>query len=142
MIDTYDTLAGARHAAALGKPLWGVRLDSGNLAELAPAVRKILNNAGLHDAKIMATGDLNEYKIHDLLAAHTPIDVFGVGTDLATSSEAPSSGVVYKLVEIQDGGRHLYPSKLSPGKHTLPGDRKSTRLNSSHIPLSRMPSSA
>ena len=71
----------------------------------------------------MCSSDL-EYKIHALLAAHTPIDVFGVGTDLATSSEAPSSGVVYKLVEIQDGGRHLYPSKLSPGKHTLPGAKQ------------------
>src|SRR6202521_1769229 len=64
LIDTYDTLEGARKAAALGRPLWGVRLDSGNLVELAPAVRKILDDAGLRDAKIMATGDLNEYKIH------------------------------------------------------------------------------
>lgn len=124
LIDTYDTLEGARRAAALGRPLWGVRLDSGNLGELAPAVRKILDEAGLHDAKIMATSDLNQYKIQELLATGAPIDVFGVGTDLATSSDAPSLGVVYKMVEIENGGQHLYPTKLSPGKHTYPGAKQ------------------
>src|SRR5579883_1827094 len=78
LIDSYDTLEGARRAAALGRPLWGVRLDSGNLVELAPAVRRILYDAGLREAKIMATGDLNEYKIHELIAARAPIDSFGV----------------------------------------------------------------
>ncbi len=76
LIDSYDTLEGARRAASLGRPLWGVRLDSGNLAELVPAVRSILDQAGLEDAKIMVTGDLNEYKIHELLAARLPIDSF------------------------------------------------------------------
>ena len=127
LIDTYDTLEGARRAAELGKPLWGVRLDSGNLVELAPAVRKILDDAGLTDAKIFATGDLNEYKIHELLAAHTPIDIFGVGTELSTSGDAPSLGVVYKMVEIQaDGPR--YTSKLSKEKHTLPGAKQIFRM--------------
>ena len=92
LIDSYDTLEGARRAAELGRPLWGVRLDSGNLVELAPAVRKILDDAGLRDAKIMATGDLNEYKIHELVAAGAPIDVFGVGTELSTSADAPVAG--------------------------------------------------
>ncbi len=81
LIDSYETLEGARRAAALGRPLWGVRLDSGNLVQLAPAVRAILDDAGLREAKIMATGDLNEYKIHELVAAGAPIDVFGVGTE-------------------------------------------------------------
>ena len=99
---------GARRAASLGPPLWGVRLDSGNLGELAVAVRRILDEAGLRDSKIMATGDLNEYKIQELMAARAPIDVFGVGTELATSADAPSLGVVYKLVELEDaGGRPL-----------------------------------
>ena len=89
LIDSYDTLEGARRAAALGRPLWGVRLDSGNLVTLAPAVRKILDDAGLPETKIMATGDLNEYKIHELVAARAPIDVFGVGTELSTSADAP-----------------------------------------------------
>jgi nicotinate phosphoribosyltransferase len=126
LIDTYDTIGGARIAAALGRPLWGVRLDSGNLVELAPAVRKILDEAGLKEAKIMATGDLNEYKIHELVAADAPIDVFGVGTDLATSADAPSVGVVYKMVEIEDD--HRYTLKLSQEKRTLPGAKQIFRL--------------
>ena len=124
LIDSYDTLEGARRAAALGRPLWGVRLDSGNLVELAPAVRKILDEAGLRDAKIMATGDLNEYKIHELVAARAPIDAFGVGTELATSADAPSLGVVYKLVELENDGDRRYTLKLSEDKRTLPGTKQ------------------
>jgi nicotinate phosphoribosyltransferase len=124
LIDTYDTMEGARRAASLGNPLWGVRLDSGNLGELAVAVRRILNEAGLADAKIMATGDLNEYKIQELMAARAPIDVFGVGTELATSADAPSLGVVYKLVELEDAAGRRYPVKLSHDKQTLPGAKQ------------------
>jgi nicotinate phosphoribosyltransferase len=128
LIDSYDTLEGARRAAALGRPLWGVRLDSGNLVELAPAVRKILDDAGLRDAKIMATGDLNEHKIHELVAAQVPIDVFGVGTELSTSADAPTLGVVYKMVELDTGkggcGGRRYTLKLSEEKHTLPGAKQ------------------
>ncbi len=124
LIDTYDTLEGARRAASLGRPLWGVRLDSGNLGELAVAVRRILDEAGLADAKIMATGDLNEYKIQELVAARAPIDVFGVGTELATSADAPSLGVVYKLVELEEAGGRRYPVKLSHEKQTLPGAKQ------------------
>ena len=136
LIDSYDTLEGARRAAALGRPLWGVRLDSGNLVELAPAVRKILDDAGLKEAKIMATGDLNEYKIHELVAARVPIDMFGVGTALATSADAPSLGVVYKLVELEDGAGSRYTIKLSEDKHTLPGAKQIFRY-ADHDQLSR-----
>jgi nicotinate phosphoribosyltransferase len=124
LIDTYDTLEGARRAAKLGRPLWGVRLDSGNLKELAPAVRRILDAAGLQDAKIMATGDLTEYKILELMAADLPIDGFGVGTDLATSSDAPSLGGIYKMVEIESEGVKRYTAKYSPGKATMPGAKQ------------------
>ena len=125
LIDTYDTLEGARRAAELGRPLWGVRLDSGNLAELAPGVRKILDDAGLRDVKIMATGDLNEHKIHELMAHGAPIDSFGVGTDLATSADAPSLGVIYKMVEMETPtGEHRYTLKLSAEKATLPGTKQ------------------
>jgi nicotinate phosphoribosyltransferase len=127
LIDTYDTLEGARRAASLGPPMWGVRLDSGNLVELAPAVRSILDEAGLRNAKIFATGDLDEHKIHELIAAQVPIDVFGVGTALATSSDAPSLGVVYKMVEIESDG-HRYTTKLSQHKHTLPGAKQIFRF--------------
>ena len=124
LIDTYDTIEGAKLAASLGRPLWGVRLDSGNLVELAPAVRKILDDAGLTDAKIMATGDLNEFKIHEWVAARAPIDVFGVGTDLATSSDAPSLGVIYKMVEMESAQGHRFTAKFSSEKHTLPGSKQ------------------
>jgi nicotinate phosphoribosyltransferase len=124
LIDTYDTLEGARIAASLGRPLWGVRLDSGDLIELSRAVRRILDEAGLVEAKIMASGDLNEYKIAEIVAAGAPIDAFGVGTELATSSDAPALGGIYKLVEIE--GR--YTAKLSPGKVTFPGAKQIYRF--------------
>ena len=124
LIDTYDTIEGAKLAASLGRPLWGVRLDSGNLVELSRAVRKILDDAGLNDAKIMATSDLNEYKILEFAAAGAPIDAFGVGTDLATSTDSPNLGVVYKLVELD--GR--FTAKFSEDKHTLPGAKQVFRF--------------
>jgi nicotinate phosphoribosyltransferase len=124
LIDTYDTIEGAKLAASLGRPLWGVRLDSGNLVELARKVRTILDEAGLHDAKIMATSDLNEYKILEYAAAGTPIDAFGVGTDLATSSDSPTLGVVYKMVELD--GRST--AKFSEDKHTMPGTKQVFRF--------------
>ncbi|MCX6620743.1 MAG: nicotinate phosphoribosyltransferase [Acidobacteria bacterium] len=129
LIDTYDTLDGAHKAAALGRPLWGVRLDSGNLVELSRKVRAILDGAGLHDAKIMATGDLNEYKILELMSHQVPIDAFGVGTSLATSDDAPHLGAVYKLVEIQAHGARRYTAKFSEGKLTLPGAKQVFRYN-------------
>jgi nicotinate phosphoribosyltransferase len=125
LIDTYDTIAGAKLAVSLGRPLWGVRLDSGNLVELSRAVRKILDDAGMQDVKIMATSDLNEYKILEFAAARAPIDAFGVGTDLATSTDSPNIGVVYKLVELD--GR--VTAKFSEDKHTLPGAKQVFRFS-------------
>lgn len=125
LIDSYDTLEGARRAADLGQPLWGVRLDSGDLIELSRGVRKILDDRGLRQAKIMATGDLNEYKIHDLVAAGAPIDIFGVGTELATSADAPALGVIYKMAELQSPGQPpRYTLKLSADKATMPGAKQ------------------
>ncbi len=124
LIDTYDTIEGAKLAASLGRPVWGVRLDSGNLVELSREVRRILDDAGLPDVKIMATSDLNEYKILEFAAARAPIDAFGVGTDLATSTDSPNLGVVYKLVELD--GRST--AKFSEDKHTLPGAKQVFRF--------------
>src|SRR5271170_3193026 len=124
LIDTYDTIEGAKLAASMGRPFWGVRLDSGNLVELSRAVRKILDDAGFQDAKIMATSELNEYKILEFAAAGAPIDAFGVGTDLATSADSPHLGVVYKLVELD--GR--FTAKFSEDKHTLPGAKQVFRF--------------
>ncbi|MDX1980190.1 MAG: nicotinate phosphoribosyltransferase [Bryobacteraceae bacterium] len=124
LIDTYDTLEGARNAVRLGHPFWGVRLDSGNLVELARMVRRILDDSGFPDAKIMATSDLNEYKILEYVAAGAPIDSFGVGTDLATSADNPSLGAVYKLVETEEDGERRYTAKFSKEKQTLPGAKQ------------------
>ncbi|MCC6860989.1 MAG: nicotinate phosphoribosyltransferase [Bryobacterales bacterium] len=128
LIDTYDTLQGARRAAGLGRPLWGVRIDSGEFVSLSRQVRSILDSAGLRDARIMASGDLNEYKIRDLVQAGAPIDSFGVGTELATSFDAPSMGTIYKLVEQDVGGIKRYTLKLSEDKTTLPGAKQIFRF--------------
>jgi nicotinate phosphoribosyltransferase len=124
LIDTYDTLDGARHAAELGQPFWGVRLDSGNLADLARAVRRILDDAGFSEAKIMATGDLNEHKILEFVANGAPIDVFGVGTELAISSDAPNHGAIYKMVELISNGERRFTAKYSDEKSTLPAAKQ------------------
>jgi len=128
LIDTYDTLEGARRTAELGRPLWGVRLDSGDVVTLARKVREILDAAGLRDARIMASGDLDEYKIRDIIAAGAPVDAFGVGTELATSGDAPSMGTVYKLVEVDICGIKRFTAKFSEHKETLPGAKQLFRL--------------
>ena len=93
LIDTYDTIQGAKNACIVGKEmqasgaqLRGVRLDSGDLLALSKAVRAIFDEAGLHDVQIFASNDLDEFQIDYLLAEGAPIDGFGVGTRLATGA--------------------------------------------------------
>lgn len=129
LVDTYDTVEGTKTAASLGRPLWGIRLDSGDLLELSREARRILDAAGLYDAKIMATNDLDETRIAELLSNGAPIDSFGVGTALATSSDAPALGVVYKLVEIESGGIARFPAKYSTGKRTIGGAKQVFRYD-------------
>jgi nicotinate phosphoribosyltransferase len=124
LLDTYDTLEGARLVAASGLRPAGVRLDSGDLAGLAVEVRAILDAAGLQDTKILASGDLDEYRIRDLIAADAPIDGFGVGTMLVTSADAPALGGVYKLVEIEDERGTRIVAKRSAGKATTGGRKQ------------------
>jgi nicotinate phosphoribosyltransferase len=124
LIDTYDTLDGAHLAARLGRPLWGVRLDSGNLGELARQVRRILDDAGLREAKIFATNDLDEYRVAEFVRAGVPLDAFGVGTQLATSADAPALSAVYKMVELKRDGEVFYTAKFSSDKSTLPGAKQ------------------
>jgi nicotinate phosphoribosyltransferase len=128
LIDTYNTIEGARRAAQLGKPLWGVRLDSGDAVALSKQVRAILDQAGLRDVKIMASGDLDEYKIREIVSAGAPVDAFGVGTEIATSADAPSMGTVYKLVELDICGIKRFTAKFSEQKETLPGAKQVFRL--------------
>ena len=132
LIDTFDTLQGARTAAAVATELAaegvfvrGVRVDSGDLAALAPAVRAILDEAGQTGVEIFASGDLDEYRIAALLGAGAPVDGFGVGTQLGTSGDAPALGGVYKLVEDLSGPK----SKTSTGKATLPAVKQVYRLD-------------
>jgi nicotinate phosphoribosyltransferase len=124
LLDTFDTLEAARRVAKMGGPLWGVRIDSGDFLELAHEVRRILDNGGMPHAKIMASGDLDETKIRALLDAGAPIDAFGVGTELATSGDAPHMGTIYKLVEIEREGKTRFTAKNSPDKRTLPGAKQ------------------
>jgi nicotinate phosphoribosyltransferase len=124
LIDTYDTLEGARLVARLGGPMTGVRLDSGDLEVLSRQVRTILDSAGLHNTRIMATNDLDEYRLAELVGAGAPIDSFGVGTQLATSGDAPSLPAVYKLVELESDGVVQYTAKYSEEKNTTPGAKQ------------------
>jgi nicotinate phosphoribosyltransferase len=124
LIDTYDSLGGARTAVKLGGPLWGVRMDSGEFIALSRQVRAILDDGGLHDAKIMASGDLDEYRIRDLVAAGAPIDSFGVGTQLATSADAPAMSATYKLVELDIHGIKRFTAKYSEDKVSVPGAKQ------------------
>ncbi len=128
LVDTYDTLDGTRKAAALGEPLWGIRLDSGDIATLSRDARAMLDGAGMRSAKIMVSGDLDEHKIHALVAQGSPVDAFGVGTELSTSGDAPSLGAIYKLVELDVGGIRRYTAKLGTDKGTLPGSKQIFRL--------------
>lgn len=125
LIDTYDTVRGAERAVqAAREKLKGVRLDSGDLNALSHAVRAVLDGAGLTKAQIVASGDLNEYRITELRRAGAPIDVYGVGTDLVTSLDAPSLGGVYKLVELGQGSEAVPIAKFSEGKGTYPGNHQ------------------
>ncbi len=127
LIDTYDTEEGARRVvqvagelAAEGRRVGAVRLDSGDLEFLSRSVRAILDEGGFPDVRIFASGDLDEWRIAELVAAGAPVDAFGVGTQLGTSADAPYLGVVYKLAEAADGPR----IKLSAEKATLPGRKQ------------------
>lgn len=130
LIDTYDVIEGARNAITVGKEmeargkrLRGVRIDSGDLASLSKRVRVMLDEAGLNYVKIMATGDLNEYRIADIVRSGAPVDSFGVGTEMGTSKDAPALGGVYKLCEYAGKPK----MKFSLEKVTLPGRKKVVR---------------
>jgi nicotinate phosphoribosyltransferase len=131
LIDTYETATGARRAAevarevaARGHRLAGVRIDSGDLAAEARQAREILDAEGAADVPIFLSGDLDEWKIDELVRGNVPADAFGVGTQLGTSADAPSLGGVYKLA-VDAGEPRM---KLSHGKLTLPGRKQVYRF--------------
>jgi nicotinate phosphoribosyltransferase len=140
LIDTYDTIAAAhtavsvaREMAARGQRLQGVRIDSGDLVQLAKAVRKIFDAAGMKDIKIIGSGGLDEYDLADFSDADAPYDSYGVGTKMGVSGDAPWSDIAYKLVEY--GGRSVL--KLSPGKISWPGKKQVFRQRDSQGKLQR-----
>ena len=126
LVDTYDTLAGVRKLVDLVRRsghaghVRGIRLDSGDLGELAAASRRILDEAGLGHISIFASGSLDEHRIEDLVAAGAPIDGFGVGTRMGTIADQPYLDSVYKLSEYAGTPR----MKLSAKKSNLPGRKQ------------------
>jgi nicotinate phosphoribosyltransferase len=136
LVDTYDTKKGIRNAVKVGLDLkekgyrlQGIRLDSGDLVSLSSFARGELDAAGLNFAKIFASGNLDEFKIRDILTQGACIDNFGVGTKMGTSSDAPSLDAIYKLSEVTDEEGNFLPAmKLSKGKVTYPGRKQVFRL--------------
>jgi nicotinate phosphoribosyltransferase len=130
LVDTYDTLAGIRKIIQMARTLGsgfkvrGVRLDSGDLLSLSRDVRKTLDKAGLSQVEIFASGNLDEYRIAELVAAGAPIDGFGVGTHMGVSLDVPCLDIAYKLCEYAGEGR----MKLSSGKPVLPGPKQVFRV--------------
>ena len=128
LVDTYDTLSAIEKIIHSGLRPKSVRLDSGDLAALSRQVRRRLDQAGLTETRIFASGDLDEFVIADLLARGAQIDAFGVGTALATSKDAPALGGVYKLVDVASGDVPSYRAKFSEEKITYPGRKQVFRL--------------
>lgn len=136
LIDTYDDIAGAEKAATVSKELerkgcrlGGVRLDSGDLMKISKKVRKLLDEKGLYYIKIFASGDLDEFKIAELLKEGARIDAFGVGTKMGTSADKPYVDIIYKLCEtMRESGNFSPIMKLSEGKITLPGRKQVYRF--------------
>jgi nicotinate phosphoribosyltransferase len=125
LVDTYDTLNGVRTAIDVIRELslrsnLGIRLDSGDLGELARRSRKVLDDAGQTNVRIFASGGLDEFEVDRLVRAGAPIDAFGVGTRMGVSADAPYLDSAYKLVEY--AGRPMM--KLSPDKRTAPGRKQ------------------
>ena len=141
LVDTYDTLkSGVPNAIRVfqefkdaGKPLikYGIRLDSGDLAYLSKEARKMLDEAGVPEATICASNDLDEFLLHDLKMQGAAIDSWGVGTNLITSKDCPSFGGVYKLAAIQNEEGEFVPKiKISENteKITNPGNKTIYRI--------------
>ncbi|MFZ7134578.1 MAG: nicotinate phosphoribosyltransferase [Eubacteriales bacterium] len=140
LVDTYNTLeSGVPHAIQLFKALqennqlpkmYGIRLDSGDLAYLSKEARKMLDAAGFQQAVISASSDLDEYLVRDLKLQGAEIQLWGVGTKLITAYDQPALGAVYKLAQLTSQGKIINKLKVSndPGKITNPGYKKVIRV--------------
>jgi len=136
LVDTYDTKKGIENAIRIGlylkatkHRLQGIRLDSGDIVALSKLARRMLDKAGLNYVKIFASGNLDEFRIRELLAKGAQVDNFGVGTNMGTSTDAPSLDVIYKISEVTDEDGNFLPTmKLSKGKVTYPGRKQVFRI--------------
>ena len=128
LIDTYDSIAAARAIVSSGLTPRAVRLDSGDLIAISRDVRRILDEGGLQATRIVVSSDLDESRIAELVASAAPIDGFGVGTSVSTSSDAPALSGVYKLAEIERSGQMIGVVKKSPGKQTYPCSKQVWRV--------------
>jgi nicotinate phosphoribosyltransferase len=128
LLDTYDVAEAAIAVVQSGLRPPAVRLDSGDLLPLARRVRQLFDEGGLEATRIIASGELDEWRIRDLIAARAPIDGYAVGTALTTSEDAPALGGVYKLVEIEGPHGMRQVMKRSAGKSTLPGAKQVWRV--------------
>jgi len=138
LVDTFDTLEGVKKAIEAGirlrdkgADLMGIRLDSGDLAYLALEARRLLDAKGFHETKIVASNDLDERLITSLKIQGAPIDIWGVGTKLATAFDEPALGGVYKLAAVENSaGKMIERMKLSdqPAKTSIPGCLDVARL--------------
>ena len=130
LVDTYDTIQGIHNVIALANELGdnfrvrGVRIDSGDLVSLANQARALLDDAGLTEVSVIASGGLDEHDIARLVASGAPIDAFGVGTHIVTSADAPTLDAVYKLASYEGDAR----IKLSHDKATLPARKQVWRI--------------
>ena len=129
LVDTYDTLRGVDRVIALvrdeGLDVGAVRIDSGDLGELAGEARRKLDAAGLQRVRIVVSGGLDEHRIQTLVQAGAPIDGFGVGTEMGSVADAPSLDFAYKLTEYQGRPR----LKTSPGKPLYPSAKQVWRFS-------------
>jgi nicotinate phosphoribosyltransferase len=136
LVDTYDIKKGIENAITVGLylkekgfRLQGIRLDSGDIVYWSKAARRMLEKAGLPYVKIVASGNLDEFKISGLLKRGARVDSFGVGTNMGTSIDAPCLDVIYKISEITDEDGNFLPTmKLSKGKVTYPGRKQVFRI--------------
>jgi nicotinate phosphoribosyltransferase len=131
LVDTFDTEAGTELALDVAGPgLGAIRIDSGDLADSARRCRKLLDQRGATSVKITVTGDLDEFKVAELLANGAPVDTFGVGTKLVTGYLPP--GFVFKLVAIEDGVTMRPVAKRSIGKLSSGSAKDAYRLFENH----------
>jgi nicotinate phosphoribosyltransferase len=131
LVDTYNVRNAVKTIIKMERKPAGIRLDSGDLCAESRWARRALDRAGWKDVKIFASGDLDEYKIATLLKRGAAIDAFGVGTALGTPGDAPHLNLVYKLVEVERGGKFREAAKLSRDKVTYPGRKQVFRHSNS-----------